>query len=193
MGSGKKHGAELKITPLGGKNSEANYFKVGLANLRHNCEIDAVWRQSKVSTLDPSSIVDNQMAKILILEDNVDLGNIWSQVLETKGHQVSTVHTVEDFQNDRSGAELFIIDLNIGGTSQDPKFKGLVALSDTRFLTALRRDRIPTIVVSGHFSSDDASDELRDRLIPFQPDRILAKPVDIHKLLGTVQELLDGN
>jgi hypothetical protein len=45
------------------------------------------------------------------------------------------------------------------------------------------------IVASGYFTSNDDAAALKDRLLPFKPDRILAKPVDLDHLIHTVHEL----
>ena len=133
------------------------------------------------------------MARILILEDQVELAQAWLTSLSASGHQVTTVTNYADFenafQNDR--VDLMVIDLSLGGERGSPNYSGLVALSDNLLRTSLRGQRIPCIVVSGHFSRQDESDHLRKRVRPFNPDRVLAKPFTIGQLHQAIDELLE--
>lgn len=132
------------------------------------------------------------MARILILEDQKEMAKAWQAALTKSGHRVSLASTYEEFEAAfQSGEriELMIIDLSLSGNRDDPKFSGLVALSDNLLRTTLRGERVPCIVVSGFFTQEGANDPLRERVMPFNPDRILAKPFQLADLMTAVDEL----
>lgn len=131
------------------------------------------------------------MARILILEDQVELAKTWQVALTSEGHTVRTVTTYSDFEAafQAEKIELMIVDLSLAEDKGDSSYSGLVALSDNLLRTTLRGQKVPCIVASGHFSQAEADDPLRQRVLPFNPDKIFAKPFEIKKLMDAVKEL----
>lgn len=134
------------------------------------------------------------MARILILEDHSDLAAAWEAALTAGGDQVVLARNYAEFESAfaTQRIDLMIVDLSLEEDHSDPKYSGLIALSDNLLRKTLRGQKVPCIVVSGHFTQDEADDPLRQRVMPFQPDRVLAKPFALQELRYEVDKLLDG-
>ena len=132
------------------------------------------------------------MAKILILEDEPELSGIWQATLAKEGHEVSLNSSYDEFEESfqKDHIELMIVDLSLSNEQNNPEFTGLVALSDNYLRMTLRGQKIPCIVVSGYFEHRGDDDPLRQRVLPFSPDKVLSKPFKLTELVSAVNDLL---
>lgn len=116
--------------------------------------------------------VRSAVLQVLIVEDELDLGNVFRDCVTTFGHQAEVVASAEAALERLREAppHVIILDVNLPGMS------GLEFLG----LQVVRDSRIPVIVVSGFVTEDQARECLRLGALEF-----LAKPVPL-EVLGTV-------
>jgi CheY-like chemotaxis protein len=110
--------------------------------------------------------------RLLVVEDERELGRVFADFLRQIGHEVEVVETAEAAL-ERMGAELphaILLDVNLPGMS------GL----DFMALPAVRDSGVPIIVVSGYVTEAQARECLRLGAVEF-----LAKPVPLD-VLATV-------
>ncbi|MEO8606435.1 MAG: response regulator [Chloroflexota bacterium] len=118
------------------------------------------------------------MAKILIVEDDADLVETYTDLLEMRGHSVhwaSRITEANDFLVEVQ-PEIITLDLNLPGTS------GAATLNFVQTAKALSQCKI--IVISGHTEMMSGQDWMAD------VDLILTKPVDNYQFVTMVDRLL---
>jgi DNA-binding NtrC family response regulator len=140
----------------------------------------------------PRALEELPVARVLIVEDNVALAAIWAEALGEEGFEVHQATTIDDAKlhlRERQ-IDVAIVDLVIDQRVRPDAYQGLILLADM-FVRSLDgvAERPRMIVASGYFTANDDPTGLKDRLMPFKPDRILAKPVDLDHLIHTVREL----
>lgn len=115
------------------------------------------------------------MARILIVEDDLDLSFIYKTALERENHTATTVTNVADALIVLTNADFdaIILDMNMPGAP------GIRVIEFARSDVRLRK--VPIIVVT-------AIDHWRDEAIRLGVTRFLTKPVPIQKLLALVNE-----
>ena len=116
------------------------------------------------------------MAKILIVEDDLDLVETYMDILESDGHSVHAIHAsvqaIDYLIKDRNKPDVVILDMNLSGES------GLVVLGLIRRVPRLTHTKI--IVASGY-------PDLAKRAIDhWGADLFLQKPVAVDMLRNTV-------
>jgi CheY-like chemotaxis protein len=116
------------------------------------------------------------MAKILIVEDDIDLCEVYQEVLEQEGHVVFVTQTSSQALEFliRSGVtlDLVFLDMHLPGVS------GLVVLNLIRRLPRLSKTKV--VVVSGY--PDMANQAMQE----WDADQFLCKPVTVEQLKEAV-------
>jgi CheY-like chemotaxis protein len=112
--------------------------------------------------------------RVLIVEDEVDLGAVFQDYVVSRGHEADVVGSAEAALQriSRQRPHAIVLDVKLPGMS------GLEFMS----LPAVKRAGIPVIVISGHATEQQARECLRLGALEF-----LAKPVPL-EILGTVLE-----
>jgi DNA-binding response OmpR family regulator len=120
------------------------------------------------------SVGGGGLLKLLIVEDEEDLGRIFQDYVTSLGHRAEVVGSAEDAlaRLQASPPNAIILDVKLPGMS------GL----DFLRLPAVREAGVPTIVVSGVVTEEQARECLKAGALEF-----LAKPVPLD-VLGTVLE-----
>lgn len=118
------------------------------------------------------------MAKILIVEDDADLVETYTDLLETRGHSVHWASRISEANNYLASVqpEIVTLDLNLPGNSG----------SDTSAFiqTARALTHCKIIVISGHAEMMFGQDWMGE------VDLILTKPVDNYQFVTMVDRLL---
>jgi CheY-like chemotaxis protein len=117
------------------------------------------------------------MAKIMIVEDEFDLCETYSDVLEIDGHSVIIAESSADAiqKITKFMPDVVLLDLQLPGGS------GLLVLSFIRRLSKLRNTKV--IIVSGH--ADRANQALKE----WGADLFLSKPISPAMLRTTLGNL----
>ncbi len=121
------------------------------------------------------------MARILIVEDDIDLVETYTDLLELNHHRVTSVTRA----NEAFGAltrfrpDIVLLDLNLSG------YSGTVIVSIIRKAELFKNTRI--IVVTGHVEMLTQSSAWK------QVDLVLNKPVSNEQLLLTVSQFVDAS
>jgi CheY-like chemotaxis protein len=120
------------------------------------------------------SVAATGLLKLLIVEDEAELGRVFQDYVTTLGYRAEVVGSAEDAMvRLQAGApDAIILDVKLPGMS------GL----DFMRLPAVREAAIPVIVVSGFVTEDQARECLKAGALEF-----LAKPIPLD-VLGTVLE-----
>lgn len=120
------------------------------------------------------------MAKILLIEDNVELCGALVKILQTN-YEVAVVHNVSDAKAaaDKSGFDLFMMDLGL------PDGNGFQLCTHFRS-TASTRD-VPILILSGNDHSD-----ARVAALDLGADDFVPKPFQKEELMARVRARLRG-
>jgi len=118
------------------------------------------------------------MAKILIVEDDADLVETYTDLLEINQHSVSSVTRAVDAFGlvTRFKPNIVLLDLNLAG------YSGAIVISMIRNYPMLKKTKI--VVITGH------PEMLRGDPNAAHVDLILSKPISNEKLLNVVNECL---
>lgn len=121
------------------------------------------------------------MAKILIVEDDLDLVETYTDLLEAQGHQVIAVpRASEAIQNVvRCRPSVIILDLNLPG---EP---GGLVINFVRGYKPLANTKI--IVATGHPEMVSNTNFIASKV-----DAFLTKPVSNHQLLALIDECVNA-
>jgi CheY-like chemotaxis protein len=117
------------------------------------------------------------MAAVLIIEDQMDLRNLFKMVVEQMGHTVSAVQNgVEGLHGLKAHPDLVILDLSM------PVASGDVVLGFIRSTPELARTRV--MIISAHPNAESVARDLG-------ADLCLPKPVSVHQIMDGVNSLLE--
>ena len=113
------------------------------------------------------------MARILCVEDDADLLNLYSKVIRGFGHDVVAATNVPDGmeQIEFHDPQVLITDWSLGNEDAAP------------LITAARRKKMPVMVISG--SADGFAESFCK-----QADLYLQKPIGANEFFGFIRELL---
>ena len=130
--------------------------------------------------MDPDTIVSSTNARILLVDDEVPLIRMATELLTEMGYEVvaetSSMVALERFREDPWGFQLVFTDLRM------PRLSGDHLAWRIKFL----RPDIPVILSSGRIDSKAAE----ETLTKFGIDAFLHKPVSIHELTEVLQAFL---
>jgi CheY-like chemotaxis protein len=120
----------------------------------------------------------DNMAKVLIVEDEIDLVEAYTDVLEAAGHHVRAVPRAADAIRlvSHYRPDVMILDLNLPGDS------GLIVINFVRVYKPIADVKI--IIASGHAELIEQTGHLASRV-----NLILRKPVSNQLLLDSVDKL----
>ncbi len=116
------------------------------------------------------------MAKILIVEDDADLVETYTDLLEIHQHSVTAVDSANEAITmvSRVKPNIILLDLNLAG------YTGVVVINMVRGYKALKDTKI--VVITGH------PELLRGSREASRVDMILSKPISNEVLLETVNQ-----
>jgi len=122
-----------------------------------------------------------RIRKILVIDDEPDVVSYLSAFLEDEGFQVLTASNGPDglALAREEAPDLITLDITMPG------------MSGIEVLTSLRRDDdlncIPVVIITGVTSFDKLTD-YRDVRVP---EGFMQKPIDLVKLLSTIEDILN--
>lgn len=118
------------------------------------------------------------MSKILIVEDDVDLVETYTDLLEAHHYSVTSVAKANDaiMLVTKIKPNIVLLDLNLAG------YSGIVVVNMIRSYLPLRNTKI--VVITGH------PEMLRDSSDSSRVDLILSKPISNDQLLETVKQFV---
>lgn len=122
------------------------------------------------------------MATVLVVEDEVDLCDIYKDALEAAGHTVHVASTgtqaVDSLIRRRIRPDVVILDMQLPGDS------GLVVLGMIRSVQRLAKTKV--IIASGH------PDAGQWAVSQWGGDLFLQKPISLDVLKGTIDDFASG-
>src|ERR1043165_5134764 len=120
--------------------------------------------------------MENTATKILVVDDDINLVSLWSELLEYEGYQVETVYSGNAAVNsaESNGCDLILLDIML------PDIDGITVCHKLR--NNPQTKHIPIVLMS-------ASDALREKGKECA-DATLAKPFDLARLLMLIDELI---
>ncbi|NDJ76795.1 MAG: response regulator [Chloroflexi bacterium] len=123
------------------------------------------------------------MSKIMIVEDDLDLCETYTDFLEAAGHTVkvitSSAQAIDALIRERNVPDLVILDMNLPGES------GIVVLGFIRRLPRLHNTKV--IIVSGYV------DMANRAIAEWGADLFLPKPVSLEKLRTSIGTFTSQN
>jgi two-component system nitrogen regulation response regulator NtrX len=114
--------------------------------------------------------------RIIVVDDEVNIGRSLQMILEREGYAVSTCTSVADFSRSKSAADAYLLDVRL------PDGSGLDLLRSIR----QTEDRAPVIMISGHGTIADAVEATRAGAFDF-----LEKPLSREKVLVALKNALE--
>jgi CheY-like chemotaxis protein len=120
------------------------------------------------------------MGKILIVEDDADLVETYTDLLELHHHSVTSVSKASDAITlvTRLKPNIVLLDLNLAG------YSGMVVINMIRSYQPIKDTKI--VVITGH------PEMLKENRNTARVDLVLSKPVSNEQLLATIDQLGDG-
>lgn len=115
------------------------------------------------------------MTEILIVDDELGIRNILSEILVESGYRVSTAANAAEATEQVSSRNFDLVLLDIWM----PDIDGLTLLREWKYA---RKLNFPVIVMSGHGSIDQAKRAMEDGAIDF-----IEKPISLKRLLTAIQ------
>jgi CheY-like chemotaxis protein len=117
------------------------------------------------------------MAKVMIVEDEIDLCETYTDILEIDGHAVASAESSAAAikQITKFAPDVVLLDLQLPGGS------GLLVLSFIRRLSRLRNTKV--VIVSGH------AEMAQQAVMEWGADLFLAKPISAAALRNTLFKL----
>ena len=114
------------------------------------------------------------MKKILIIEDEQDIVDIATMILEDEGYEVSSLDEFEGFENKlhNSGADLVLLDLNLNG------YSGAAICKYIKGNPQLRET--PVVLMSANRNIHDVKEEAG-------ADSFICKPFDLVDFIDIVK------
>src|SRR5947209_13755725 len=120
------------------------------------------------------------MAQILVVDDEVGIRELLSEILADEGHQVTLAESAGDARRlrERARPDLVLLDIWM------PDTDGITLLKEW---AASGQLTMPVVMMSGHGTIDSAVEATRIGAFDF-----LEKPISLPKLLATVGKALAG-
>jgi len=118
------------------------------------------------------------MAQILVVDDEVGIRELLSEILEDEGHQVALAESAGDARRIRERARPDLVLLDIWMTDTD----GITLLKEW---AASGQLNMPVVMMSGHATIETAVEATRIGALDF-----LEKPIALQRLLATVKRAL---
>src|SRR2546421_11592986 len=120
------------------------------------------------------------MAQILVVDDEVGIRELLSEILEDEGHQVALAESAAEARRmrERGRPDLVLLDIWM------PDTDGITLLKEWAGSGLLT---MPVVMMSGHGTIDSAVEATRIGAFDF-----LEKPISLPKLLATVGKALAG-
>src|SRR3982074_2218089 len=114
------------------------------------------------------------MAQILVVDDEVGIGELLAEILADEGHQVTVAESAGDARRlrERARPDLVLLDIWM------PDTDGITLLKEWASTGQLT---MPVVMMSGHGTIDTAVEATRIGAYAF-----LEKPIALQKLLSTV-------
>src|SRR2546423_15248627 len=119
------------------------------------------------------------MAQILVVDDEVGIRELLSEILEDEGHQVALAESAADARRARERARPDLVLLDIWMQDTD----GITLLKEW---AASGQLTMPVIMMSGHATIETASEAARFGALDF-----LEKPIAMARLLSSVKHGLE--
>src|SRR3954466_15392218 len=118
------------------------------------------------------------MAQILVVDDEVGIRELLSEILADEGHQVVVAESAGDArrQRERARPDLVLLDIWM------PDTDGITLLKEW---AANGQLTMPVVMMSGHATIETAVEATRIGALDF-----LEKPIALQRLLGTVKRAL---
>src|SRR4051812_44873853 len=119
------------------------------------------------------------MAQILVVDDEVGIRELLSEILEDEGHQVALAESAADARRvrERGRPDLVLLDIWM------PDTDGITLLKEWAGNGQLN---MPVVMMSGHATIDTAVEATRIGALDF-----LEKPIGMQKLLAAVKKALE--
>lgn len=116
--------------------------------------------------------------KILVLDDEPDIGQMIKTLLEYKNYSVTAVQKVNMFEAElkEGNFNLLIIDMLLSGTDGKEICKAIKQHSETK--------DIPVIMISAHPSA-------KEICLSAGADDFISKPFDMHEFVSKVNKLIN--
>src|SRR5919206_5355935 len=118
------------------------------------------------------------MAQILVVDDEVGIRELLSEILADEGHQVALAESAADARRlrERARPDLVLLDIWM------PDTDGITLLKEW---AASGQLTMPVVMMSGHATIETAVEATRIGALDF-----LEKPIALQRLLGTVKRAL---
>jgi DNA-binding NtrC family response regulator len=118
------------------------------------------------------------MAKILIIDDEVNVRRLYSEELEGEGYEIVSAGTVSEAIEsvEKDSPDLIILDMKLGDESGIDALIGIVD----------RRKDLPVIINSAY-------SDFKDNFQTWAADAYIVKSVDLTPLKEKIRELLDSS
>jgi DNA-binding NtrC family response regulator len=123
------------------------------------------------------------MAKILILEDNLEVVNTMKGMLTGKGHQVDTEENPEQVMKKIRQFEPDLVTLDIS-FSEEKDETGIALLQSIR--ESYSQEQLPVLVISGTANADKITRMILNNISGYLP-----KPVSLEDLQKKINDVLD--
>lgn len=118
------------------------------------------------------------MAQILVVDDEIGIRELLSEILEDEGHQVALAESAADARRERERARPDLVLLDIWMPDTD----GITLLKEW---AASGQLNMPVVMMSGHATIETAVEATRIGALDF-----LEKPIALQRLLATVKRAL---
>lgn len=121
-----------------------------------------------------------KLAKILVIDDDTDIGNMFRMILEYKGYSVIVLENTEQATSimRKDGIDVVIMDMLLSGTNGTDicaEFKKDVSIS-----------HIPLVMMSAH-------PDAKNICMQAGADDFISKPFDMDDLLSKINLLVQNN
>ncbi len=118
------------------------------------------------------------MAEILVVDDEIGIRNVLSEILSDSGYAVFTAANAEEARAMTRSRQFSLILLDIWMPDTD----GITLLREWRTHNQLKS---PVVMMSGHGTIDSAMQAVRDGAMDF-----LEKPISLKTLLNTIERVM---
>jgi CheY-like chemotaxis protein len=130
------------------------------------------------------------VAKVLILEDDVEFASLLVDSLLQDGHQAEFYTTATDALAALANTDFDIVVADVF-IKVDGGYAGEGGISLVSQIKQIQRSRIPVIAISGSFSNENTSGPMISTLQTVGANAVLAKPFDPQQLLDLIFDLVN--